>query len=314
MNQNKILKPLAVALILGVMPLTITSTAMAAVADTRGPTGPIGPTGPTGPAGPRGATGPLGPKGDVGQKGDKGDKGTSGTIGATGATGATGSVGATGATGATGSVGATGVTGATGATGATGPAGATGIGTAGATGATGPQGPTGPGGTGSSDYGIQISGGAYNAGAVGTAAASAQVGLGTMMLGATGAQGAPVGILIAHGLGVPGIPLTSTPCAEHLYGDSFSGIDVSVYPVQFTVYVHGKDYLGVPYSASQGLTCSVPAGSASVSCNDTTDDNHNNQINSGALIWLDVESPAAIISPDVSIKWSLEIKDCMPPA
>ena len=135
-----------------------------------------------------------------------------------------------------------------------------------------------------------------------------------MMLGATGAQGAPVGILIAHGLGVPGIPLTSTPCTEHLYVDSFSGIDVSAHPVQFTVYMHGKDYLGVPYSASQALTCSVPAGSASVSCNDTTDSTHEGQVNAGASIWLDVESPAATISPDASIKWSIEIKDCIPPA
>ena len=112
MSQNKTLKPLAVALLLGVMPLTILSTtAMAAAADTRGPTGPAGPKGATG------ATGPAGAKG---------------------ATGATGPAGATGATGV-GTVGATGATGPQGIQGATGPQGIQ-----------GPTGPAGSGGTGAS--------------------------------------------------------------------------------------------------------------------------------------------------------------------
>ena len=98
MSENKTLKPLAIALLLGVVPLTM-SSAMATTS--------VGPTGPAGPAGPRGATGPAGPQGPAGvkgEKGDKGDKGASGTIGATGAKGATGPVGATGAPGPAGSV------------------------------------------------------------------------------------------------------------------------------------------------------------------------------------------------------------------
>ena len=180
MNQHKILKPLAVALLLGVLPLTITSTAMAATADTRGPAGPTGPTGPkgatgaTGPAGAKGATGAQGPAGATGLQGLAGATGAQGPAGATGlqglagatgaqgpagATGLQGLAGATGAQGPTGATGAVGATGAKGDTGSVGATGATGVGTVGATGATGPQGiqgPTGPagpsgsGGTGSS--------------------------------------------------------------------------------------------------------------------------------------------------------------------
>ena len=133
MNQNTILKPLAIALLLGVVPLTMTSTAAMAAADTRGPTGPAGP------AGPKGATGATGPAG------------AKGATGAQGPAGATGIQGLQGATGQQGIAGPTGAQGPAGATGLQGPTGATGVGTVGATGATGPQGiqgPTGPAGSG----------------------------------------------------------------------------------------------------------------------------------------------------------------------
>ena len=172
MSENKTLKPLAIALLLGVVPLTMTSTAaMAAAVDTRGPTGPAGPAGPkgatgaTGPAGAKGATGAQGPAGATGIQGLQGATGQQGIAGPTGAqgpAGPTGSNGLNGATGTQGSAGATGIQGPAGATGLQGPTGATGVGATGATGApgapgadgaTGPQGPTGPagsGGTGSS--------------------------------------------------------------------------------------------------------------------------------------------------------------------
>ena len=159
MSENKILKPLAIALLLGVLPLTMTSTAAMAAAGPTGPAGPKGATGATGPAGATGARGATGLQGIAGATGARGATGLQGIAGPTGAVGATGSVGATGVQGLAGATGATGATGAkgnTGAIGATGAVGATGIGAPGATGAdgaTGPQGPTGPagsGGTGSS--------------------------------------------------------------------------------------------------------------------------------------------------------------------
>ena len=172
MNQHKILKPLAVALLLGVLPLTITSTAMAATADTRGPAGP---TGPTGPKGATGATGPAGAKGATGAQGPAGATGLQGLVGATGAqgpAGATGLQGLAGATGAQGPAGATGLQGLAGATGAQGPAGATGL--QGLVGATGAKGDTG---------------------AVGATGAT---GVGTV--GATGATG-PAGSGTVHAIG-----------------------------------------------------------------------------------------------------------------
>ena len=138
MSENKTLKPLAIALLLGVVPLTMTSTA-AMAADTRGPTGPAGP------AGPKGATGATGPAGAKGATGAQGPAGSTGTQGLQGATGQQGIAGPTGAQGPAGPTGSNGLNGATGATGATG------VGTVGATGATGPQGiqgPTGPAGSG----------------------------------------------------------------------------------------------------------------------------------------------------------------------
>ena len=97
MNQNTILKPLAIALLLGVVPLTMTSTAaMAAAVDTRGPTGPAGPAGPKGATG---ATGPAGAKGATGATGPAGAKGATGAPGAAGADGATGPQGPTGPAG-----------------------------------------------------------------------------------------------------------------------------------------------------------------------------------------------------------------------
>ena len=60
---------MAVALLLGVMPLTVSSAMAAAATDLRGPTGPAGPkgaTGATGPAGPKGATGATGATGPAG--------------------------------------------------------------------------------------------------------------------------------------------------------------------------------------------------------------------------------------------------------
>ena len=105
---HKYIKQLAFALLLGVMPLTI-SSAMAAAS------GPAGPKGATGPAGPKGATGPAGPKGATGPAGPKG---------ATGATGPAGVAGPAGATGLIGPAGATGLIGPAGVAGPTGPAGA----------------------------------------------------------------------------------------------------------------------------------------------------------------------------------------------
>ena len=159
MSENKILKPLAIALLLGVLPLTMTSTAaMAAAADTRGPTGPAGPAGPkgatgaTGPAGAKGATGAQGPAGATGIQGLQGATGQQGIAGPTGAqgpAGPTGSNGLNGATGTQGSAGATGIQGPAGATGLQGPTGATGVGATGATGAPGAPGAAGaPGATG----------------------------------------------------------------------------------------------------------------------------------------------------------------------
>ena len=142
MSENKILKPLAIALLLGVVPLTMSSAMATTSVGPAGPAGPRGATGPVGPAGLRGATGPVGPQGPAGAKGEKGEKGASGTQGATGAPGATG---ATGATGSVGPTGATGIQGATGATGvgSTGPQGPTGTQGPAGIGATGPQGPAG---------------------------------------------------------------------------------------------------------------------------------------------------------------------------
>ena len=92
---QKYIKPLAVALLLGVMPLTITS-AMAVVkvdSPAKGIPGPVGPAGPRGLPGLKGAPGTPGLKGAPGVDGLKGADGTNGTNGAPGASGATGATG-----------------------------------------------------------------------------------------------------------------------------------------------------------------------------------------------------------------------------
>jgi Collagen triple helix repeat (20 copies) len=119
MKKENHLKPLAVALLLGVTTITISSAQAVQ-------TGPTGPAGATGPRGIQGATGARGLAGATGSQGIRGLAGATGSQGIAGATGLRGLVGLTGATGSTGATGAVGATGATGATG---------IGTAGATGA-----------------------------------------------------------------------------------------------------------------------------------------------------------------------------------
>jgi hypothetical protein len=108
MNANH-LKPLAIALLLGLMPLSFTS-AVAAV-DNRGPAGPTGPAGKTGPAGPagaKGAAGASGPVGPIGPIGPQGPSGLRGPAGANGTNGVNGTPGLAGAPGTDGTPGAPG--------------------------------------------------------------------------------------------------------------------------------------------------------------------------------------------------------------
>ena len=161
--KQEIIKPLAVAMVMGVMPLTISSAmAVTTVDATKGATGATGATGPKGATGATGATGAQGAtglKGATGAQGAQGASGAQGTQGAQGASGAQGIQGAQGASGAQGADGATGPQGAQGASGAQGIQGASGAqgaqgaqgasgaqgtqGAQGADGATGPQGPKG---------------------------------------------------------------------------------------------------------------------------------------------------------------------------
>jgi hypothetical protein len=114
MNANY-LKPLAIALLLGLMPLTLTSAV--AAADNRGPAGPVGKTGPAGPAGPKGAAGasgpvgPIGPQGPSGLRGPAGANGTNGVNGTPGLAGAPGTDGTPGAPGSNGGPGKDGING-----------------------------------------------------------------------------------------------------------------------------------------------------------------------------------------------------------
>ena len=131
-----VLKPLAIALLLGITPLSIsTAYAVAAVTGPAGPTGATGAKGDTGlpgAAGTNGLPGATGATGATGLTGAAGAKGINGTNGATGAQGLTGAIGPSGGVkGDTGATGAAGVKGDTGAAGATGPAGAAGTGSAG---------------------------------------------------------------------------------------------------------------------------------------------------------------------------------------
>ena len=97
------IKPLAIALLLGVLPLTISSAQ--AVSPLRGAKGPVGDKGATGLPG---AKGPAGDKGATGLPGAAGGKGAAGDKGATGLPGAAGGKGAAGDKGATGLPGADG--------------------------------------------------------------------------------------------------------------------------------------------------------------------------------------------------------------
>ena len=85
LNLSTYIKPLAIALLLGVLPLTISSAQAV--------------TGSTGPKGDKGAIGPKGDKGAIGPKGDKGATGLPGAAGGKGDKGATGLPGAAGAAG-----------------------------------------------------------------------------------------------------------------------------------------------------------------------------------------------------------------------
>ena len=148
-----ILKPLAIALLLGVAPLSI-STAYAVVGATgpAGATGAKGDTGLTGPAGTNGTNGATGAIGLRGLAGTNGNNGTNGTNGATGATGLTGpSGGVKGDTGLPGAPGTPGVKGDTGSPGAPGTPGVKGdTGSPGAPGTPGVKGDKGLPGSASS--------------------------------------------------------------------------------------------------------------------------------------------------------------------
>ena len=114
-----VLKPLAIALLLGIAPLSIsTAYAAAAVAGPAGPTGATGAKGATGLQGPAGANGTNGSNGAQGIQGLTGLAGTNGTNGTKGATGAPGLTGPSGGVkGVKGDQGASGAPGATGAPG-----------------------------------------------------------------------------------------------------------------------------------------------------------------------------------------------------
>ena len=120
--STHVFKPLTIALLLGIAPLSIsTAYAVAAVA---GPAGPAGATGARGATGLTGAAGAKGNNGSNGTQGIQGVRGLAGTNGTTGTNGATGARGLTGATGPSGGVkGDTGAAGAIGPIGLTGPAG-----------------------------------------------------------------------------------------------------------------------------------------------------------------------------------------------
>ena len=121
-----VLKPLAIALLLGIAPLSIsTAYAVAAVAGPAGPAGATGATGATGLTGPAGANGTNGSNGAPGAQGLRGLAGTNGTNGSNGATGAQGLTGPSG--GVKGDTGAPGAAGTPGAPGAAGAAGAPGL-------------------------------------------------------------------------------------------------------------------------------------------------------------------------------------------
>ena len=123
--KHTVIKPLAVALLLGVLPLTI-SSAFAVVGD---PITIKGDKGDSGLKGGDGLKGSDGLKGDSGFKGDKGESGVglTGPAGPQGIPGAPGGVGAPGAPGAPGLKGDVGAPGAPGLPGAPGGAGAPGL-------------------------------------------------------------------------------------------------------------------------------------------------------------------------------------------
>jgi hypothetical protein len=161
MNANY-LKPLAIALLLGLMPLSLTS-AVAAV-DNRGPAGPAGPTGKAGAkgatgakgqAGPIGPIGPLGAQGPQGLAGSNGINGTDGTPGAPGASGKLGNKGADGLAGTPGNDGTDGAPGTNGNNGTDAAAGSNGTdaapGSDGTNGIDGINGQDAPGGSAKGD-------------------------------------------------------------------------------------------------------------------------------------------------------------------
>ena len=151
--KHSAIKPLAVALLLGVMPLTITSAMAKAPigSPAKGIPGPVGPAGPRGLPGLKGAPGTHGLKGAPGVDGLKGADGTNGTNGAPGVDGlkgADGTNGTNGAPGVDGLKGADGTNGTNGAPGVDGLKGADGTnGTNGAPGVDGLKGADGTNGT-----------------------------------------------------------------------------------------------------------------------------------------------------------------------
>ena len=131
--KHSAIKPLAVALLLGVMPLTISAAMAVVVVKTDSPA--------KGVPGPKGATGATGPKGDAGAPGTPGVDGAPGVAGAPGTPGVAGAPGVDGAPGVAGVDGAPGVAGAPGTPGVDGAPGVAGApGTPGVAGAPGTPG------------------------------------------------------------------------------------------------------------------------------------------------------------------------------
>ena len=167
--KHTYIKPLAIALLLGVLPLTI-SSAQAVTGSTgpKGDKGAIGPKGDKGAIGPKGDKGAIGPKGDKGGAiGPKGDKGATGLPGAAGGKGDKGATGLPGAAGGKGDKGATGLPGTDGAAGLDGQNGVDGLpGTDGAAGLDGQNGVDGLPGTDGASAPVHAIGDPYQGGIV----------------------------------------------------------------------------------------------------------------------------------------------------
>ena len=144
MKQHTYLKPLALALLLGVSTLTLSSAFAVKGATEAKENSGLKDADRVGPQGTQGTQGIQGIQGIPGMPGSKGDTGA-GSAGAAGAAGPQGIAGDVGAAGAVGAAGTQGIAGAVGAAGAQGIAGAVGAaGEAGSAGAAGAIGEAGP--------------------------------------------------------------------------------------------------------------------------------------------------------------------------